>query len=240
MTILEQQQTLPRDSHVILGLASAEGGNPVACLATSDDASIPSKLSRHRRSHFASAIFQRVCNLRRFCVGDAQQSAWAELREAQAMVGRMAGNTLVTTIDLGESRNVHPRDKAEVSRRAAQAAEVTLYGQNVPWAGPIFQAASSLGDSIRLQFASQDSTFRARNGPALRSFGIAGQDRRFVWADARIENGAVIVSSPAVPQPVAVRYDWADSPDGNLTNGTGLPAAPFRTDEWPGITFDQR
>lgn len=165
-----------------------------------------------------------------------QQSAWAELREAQLMTARLPHTALVVTIDLGQENNVHPPDKADVGKRLALAAEGTVYGQAIAYSGPLFESAAIKGNKIVLHFRDVFAGLRSRDGKALRSFSIAGADHKFVWAEAQIAGNQVIVFSPAVSHPIAVRYDWADSPDGNLTNNSGIPASPFRTDDWPGIT----
>ena len=167
-----------------------------------------------------------------------QESAWAELREAQMMAAaRLPHTAQVVTIDLGQQNNVHPPNKADVGKRLALAAEATVYGQRIAYSGPIYQSATVEGNKIVLHFRDVFAGLRTRDGKSLRGFAIAGENHRFVWADAHIAGDQVIVSSPAVPHPIAVRYDWADSPDGNLTNNSEIPASPFRTDDWPGLTI---
>ena len=165
-----------------------------------------------------------------------QQSAWAELREAQMMAAGLPHTTLVVTIDLGQENNVHPPDKADVGKRLALAAERTVYGQDIAYSGPLYKSARIEGSKVVLYFHDVFGGLRTRDGKPLRGFSIAGADHKFVWAEAQIAGDEVIVSSPAVPQPIAVRYDWADSPDGNLTNNSAIPASPFRTDDWSGLT----
>jgi sialate O-acetylesterase len=91
------------------------------------------------------------------------------------------------------------------------------------------------GNKVRLRFKFADA-LEARGGE-LKGFQIAGDDKKWHWADARVDGDSIVVSSDQVPQPVAVRYDWAHNPQGNLYNKAGLPAAPFRTDDWPGMTY---
>ncbi len=165
-----------------------------------------------------------------------QQSAWAELREAQMMAARLPHTALVVTIDLGQENNVHPPDKVDVGKRLALAAEGTVYGQDIAYFGPLYESARIEGSKVVLYFHDVFGGLRARDGKPLRGFSIAGTDHKFVWAEAQIAGDEVIVSSPDVPQPIGVRYDWADSPDGNLTNNSAIPASPFRTDDWPGLT----
>jgi sialate O-acetylesterase len=162
---------------------------------------------------------------------------WAELREAQAFTARTVPNTgLAVTIDSGEANDIHPKDKKVVGERLALLALADLYGKDVPSRGPEFTRADfSLRDRVRLHFKNIDSGLIARS-EKLTGFAIAGADRKWVWANAILDGDSVIVSSSEVPQPVAVRYLWESNPPASLFNGAGLPAAPFRTDDWPGIT----
>ncbi len=140
-------------------------------------------------------------------------------------------------LDLGEADNIHPRDKQDVGARLALAARRVAYGQAVEASGPAYRRSRVDGGRIVVEFDHAGGLqARARGGvPAgtVGGFAVAGDDRRFAWADARIEGERVVVSSAAVPHPVAVRYAWADNPDrANLYNAAGLPAVPFGTDAW--------
>jgi sialate O-acetylesterase len=106
------------------------------------------------------------------------------------------------------------------------------YGEDIPNAGPTYVSSSIKGPSIEIHFAHTDGGLIVK-GDALKEFSIAGQDRQWHWADAMVKGDSVLVSSPAVPNPVAVRYAWQANPAATLYNGAGLPAAPFRTDDWP-------
>jgi len=162
--------------------------------------------------------------------------AWAELREAQAMTARsVAHSGIAVTIDTGDPDNIHPKDKKAVGERLALCALAGTYGEKVVFAGPTFTSAEASKGAIRLHFSGTDGGLVARGGIAG-EFSVAGADRKWVWADARIEGDAVIVSSSAVPDPKAARYAWQSNPSATLFNGAGLPALPFRTDVWPGIT----
>jgi sialate O-acetylesterase len=164
------------------------------------------------------------------------ESAWAELREAQLLtLNRLPGTGLAVTIDVGDPKDVHPHRKAEVGRRLALWALGTTYKQPIVYSGPLYQSMAVEGSKIRVRFTNTGSGLEARDG-VLRGFAVADADRKFHWASAVIEGGSVLVSSPEVVAPVAVRYAWADSPECNLFNAEGLPASPFRTDDWPGIT----
>ncbi len=172
---------------------------------------------------------------------EPSESAWAELREAQAMTAAQLRDVdLVITIDLGEPENVHPADKVDVGNRAALIAERSVYGIDVAASGPVIEGVRADGDCAIVQFSHRIGALRGQDGKELHGFAVAGEDRNFHWADARIDGNNLIVCSTAVPRPVAVRYDWADSPDGNLTDDSGLPAGPFRSDDWPGITAGQQ
>lgn len=164
------------------------------------------------------------------------ESDWAELREAQAMTAKNVKNCgEAVIIDIGETADIHPKNKQDVGKRLALQALAKTYGKKVVAAGPEFKEAKKEGAAMRLSFTSTGSGLVAKDG-ALKGFAIAGEDRKFVWADAKIDGDAVVVSSAAVPNPVAVRYAWANNPEATLFNKEGLPAGPFRTDEWPGVT----
>ncbi len=168
-------------------------------------------------------------------------SAWAELREAQLLTAQRVANTgLAVTIDIGDPKNLHPREKRGVGERLALWALGTTYGEKIVYSGPLYQSMKIEGSSIRVNFTNIGSGLEAKGSEPLKGFAIAGSDRKFHWAEARFEGGSVVVSSPDVPNPVAVRYAWANSPDCNLYNKDGLPASPFRTDDWPGLTRDNR
>ena len=168
------------------------------------------------------------------------ESEWAELREAQSMALLLPKTGMAVAIDLGEAEDLHPRNKRDVGRRLALAAQAVAYGQKIVGSGPIYQAMDIRGDQVYLRIRSTGGGLVTRNGEALKGFAIAGEDRRFVWADAKIHDKVVVVWSGQVRNPVAVRYGWADNPECNLLNRGGLPASPFRTDTWPGITHEKR
>jgi sialate O-acetylesterase len=171
---------------------------------------------------------------------DAPGSAWAELREAQALTAIQVPNTgLAVTIDIGNPADIHPTNKQEVGRRLALVAEAKTYGRKVAWQGPTYRALRVEGDRIRVKFEGAGSGLAVK-GDKLLGFTVAGQDRKFVPADAVIDGDSVVVRAAGVPKPVAVRYGWANSPVCTLYNKDGLPAAPFRTDPWPGVTENNR
>lgn len=119
--------------------------------------------------------------------------------------------------------------------RLQAATPEKTYGKDVEYSGPWHRSMKIVGNQVRLKFDHAGSGLVAK-GSKLAGFAISGEDRRFYWADTVIEGDTVVVSSPKVPDPVAVRYAWDSNPVCNLYNGAGLPAVPFRTDNWPGIT----
>lgn len=154
---------------------------------------------------------------------------------AQATV-RLPRTGMATAIDIGNPADIHPHNKQEVGRHLALAARHVAYGDNqLTYSGPTYAGMTVAGAAVRLKFTHLGTGLDVK-GPALRGFAGAGADRKFHWATARVVGREVVARSPAVPRPVAVRYDWANNPAGNLYNRPGLPAPPFRTDTWPGIT----
>ncbi len=162
------------------------------------------------------------------------ESDWAALRDAQLYVSRTVKNTgLAVTIDLGEAGDVHPLNKRDVGRRLALAAENIAYREkHIVASGPIYRSMKISGNKIVLSFDNCGSGLVTLDGKPLRHVAIAGMDEHFVWAQAVIEGSTVVAWSDSIPHPVAVRYAWADNPEGcNLYNKEGLPASPFRTIE---------
>lgn len=165
---------------------------------------------------------------------------WAELREAQALTAKNLSHCgLAVAIDIGEANDIHPKNKAEVGRRLALCALAKTYGKDVEYSGPWYRSMKVKGNRVQLSFEHLDGGLAARGGE-LQGFAIAGADRKFVWAHASIEGKNVVVYSPDVPRPVAVRYGWDINPVCNLYNQVGLPAVPFRTDSWPMLTRDKK
>ena len=171
---------------------------------------------------------------------DAVDSAWAEMREAQTAALDLSNTGLICTIDLGEPGNVHPRNKSEVGVRLLRIALANTYGLDVDYSGPNFLSAAVEGNRIRVRFSDTGTGLAARDGGPLRGFSLAGEDRVFHKAIARIDGETVGVESEEVPNPVAVRYAWASTPVCNLVGASGLPAWPLRSDTWPGITTQAR
>jgi sialate O-acetylesterase len=168
------------------------------------------------------------------------ESDWAELREAQWLATKTlpkVGMAVIT--DVGDPKDIHPQQKQPVGERLALAAQAIAYGEKITYSGPEYQRMEQRDDKIVLHFNHVGAGLEARHG-ALKGFAICGADRKFVWANAEIVGKTVVVSSPEVTQPIAVRYGWADCPVVNLWNKDGLPATPFRTDDFPMITAGKR
>jgi sialate O-acetylesterase len=173
-------------------------------------------------------------------VPEPGNSDWAELREAQTMTLALPKTGMAVAIDIGEANDIHPKNKQEVGRRLALASQAIAYGQDVVYSGPLYETMAVEGDAVRLRFRHVGGGLVAQGGP-LKGFAIAGEDQKFVWADAQTDGETVVVRSDKVPKPVAVRYAWANNPEGcNLYNQAGLPASPFRTDDWPGVTVGRQ
>ncbi len=172
-----------------------------------------------------------IQQLPNWIAGNALGTDWAELREAQAVTARDVPNCgLSVAIDIGEAKDVHPKNKREIGRRLALVALAKVYGKPVEYCGPVYDSMTVEGSAIRLEFVFAKG-LRSLNGLPLKHFVIAGADRKYFPASARIEGDTVVVSSPQVAEPVAVRYAFFNNPEGcNFSNISGLPAMPFRTD----------
>src|SRR5215472_6932700 len=167
-------------------------------------------------------------------------SWWAELREAQLLTVKTVPQTgLAVTIDVGEAGNLHPPRKAEIGERLALWALGTTYGRKLVYSGPLYQSMHIEGKEIRIHFDHVGGGLQA-HGETLEGFTMAAADKRFHRAAARIDGDSVVVSSSEVDVPAAVRYAWGNSPNCDLYNKEGLPASPFRTDDWPGATYSNR
>jgi sialate O-acetylesterase len=168
-------------------------------------------------------------------------SAWAELREAQTMTLVASPNTaMAVIIDIGESKSIHPKNKQDVGKRSALAAEKIAYGKaDIQYSGPIYQLINVENGKVRITF-DHARGLKTKDGGPPKGFQIAGEDRKWVWADAKIDGRDVIVWSDAVKKPMAVRYGWGDDPVTNLYNDADLPASPFRTDDWPMVTAGKK
>jgi len=197
---------------------------------------------------------------------EPKDAPWPELREAQTRTLALPNTAMAVIIDVGEARNIHPKNKQDVGKRLALAAFKVAYGQDIVHSGPTYESMKVEGNKVRIRFKHAGGGLVAKpftglvtgHGPTLEKrfgraitpdlrpktevlgFAIAGGDRKFVWANARIDGNTIVVSSPQVPKPVAVRYAWSNNPVCDLYNKEGLPACPFRTDDWPGVTVNNR
>ena len=159
---------------------------------------------------------------------------WATQRESMAAALSLPNTGQAIAIDVGEAGDIHPRNKLDVGVRLARVALKTVYGRRIVASGPTYRSHHVLGDTIVVDFANADGGLVVSSADGrVGAFAIAGADRKFVWADTRVDGGRVYVWSAAVKAPVAVRYAWANNPErANLYNRDKLPAAPFRTDRW--------
>ncbi|MGD9931839.1 MAG: sialate O-acetylesterase [Mangrovibacterium sp.] len=167
------------------------------------------------------------------------ESSWAELREAQTMALELPNTGQALAIDIGEANDIHPRNKQDVGKRLALSALKVTYGKEVVHSGPVYESMEVNGNQVIIHFKETGSGLLAKDKYGyLKAFAIAGADKKFYWAKGQLRDSkSVVVYSDEVEKPVAVRLGWADNPDDlNLYNQEGLPAVPFRTDTWEGIT----
>lgn len=158
-------------------------------------------------------------------------SQWAFVRESMRQSLSVPNTGMAITIDTGDSNNIHPMNKQPVGKRLALWAKARVYGQNIPYSGPLLASHSIENNHIILNFHHAEGGLMVK-GDELKGFTIAGADQKWQWAQARISGEKVIVGHPSIKSPVAVRYGWADHPECNLYNKADLPASPFRTDSW--------
>ena len=171
---------------------------------------------------------------------EPSEASWAELREAQLHTLHLDNTGMAVTIDIGDEKNIHPKNKQEVGRRLSLIARANIYNEDVYFSGPIYDSYSIIGNTIRISFKYADKGLKTPNGETLKGFAIAGLDHQFHWATAQIIGTDVIVTCKDIENPIAVRYGWAANPVCNLFNSADLPASPFRTDDWPGITYGKK
>jgi len=173
-------------------------------------------------------LFVQLAN---FVTGSQPTDSWAVLRESQEKTLALPKTGMAVAMDIGESRNIHPRNKQEVGRRLALAAEGVAYGRKVEYMGPTFRSLRVERDALRARFTHVVGGLVVR-GPRLVGFEIAGQDQQFFPAEAKIDGSEIVLSSSRVTKPVAARYAWENDPKCNLYDSVGLPAPPFRSDDW--------
>lgn len=169
-------------------------------------------------------------------------SAWAELREAQTLTMSKLPNTgQAVIIDIGEGQDIHPRNKQDVGMRLARWALAKDYGIDVPYQSPTYKSMEVKDGKVLVTFDHVGAGLKAFDFPELQAFTVAGEDKKFYNATAKVVGkDQVEITCDAVKTPVAVRYAWADNPDVNLYSREGLPATPFRTDDWPGVTAEAK
>ena len=161
------------------------------------------------------------------------ESSWALFRESQFKALSLPNTGMAVTIDIGEWNDIHPWNKQDVGDRLTLLAQQIVYSEKIVGSGPLFQSAAIDGNKITISFTSVGSGLITNDGEELSEFAIAGADKKFVWAKATVEGDKVVVSSEEVTSPLYVRYGWADSPvNPNFYNKEGLPASPFRTDDF--------
>ena len=172
---------------------------------------------------------------------EPDESDWAELREAQLFTALNTPKTWLAVItDIGDDKDIHPKNKQDVGKRLALASLGRDYGVKGEYSSPIYKSMTVSGSSIVLKFDHTGAGLTTPNGEELKGFAIAGEDKKFVWATAKIVGNTVVVTCPAVAKPTAVRYAWAHNPIANLYNKEGLPASPFRTDSYTGVTVNNK
>ena len=169
-------------------------------------------------------------------------SNWAELREAQAMTLSLPNTGMAVTTDIGDPKDIHPKNKQDVGKRLAFIALHDVYGKPGEYIGPVYQSMTKAGGRIDISFSHTGGGWLVKDKYGyIKGFEIAGADKKFHFAKAMINGNKITVWSDDVPQPVAVRYNWADdASEGNLFNKEMLPTAPFRTDDWDGVTIKNR
>lgn len=171
---------------------------------------------------------------------EPEEAAWAELREAQLMALSLPNTGMAVAIDIGDAIDIHPKNKQEVGKRLALNALNLVYDQEIEYSGPIYKSKTIEGNKIRLFFDHADNGLTTPDNEELKGFAIAGSDKKFHWAQAEIDSNSIVVWNDKIKNPLAVRYAWASNPACNLYNKAGLPASPFRTDEWLEITKNKK
>jgi sialate O-acetylesterase len=172
-------------------------------------------------------LFVQLANYKERSQDPNAKSQLAAIRQAQMDTLRVPNTGMATAIDIGDAKDIHPKNKQDVGHRLALIARAKVYGQDVPYSGPVLKTAKREQSAVQLTFEHTDGGLNAR-GDSLTGFTVAGADGKFVWAKAEIEGNSIIVTSPAVPEPAQVAYAYADNPSVSLYNGAGLPALPFK------------
>ena len=202
----------------------------------------PALISDWRKKWNSSFSFHfvQLANFQAPQQNPSEAQNWPELREAQTMTLAVPLTGMAVIADIGEADDIHPTNKQDVGARLAQAALSVTYNKDHVAGGPLFKDVVFEGRVAKVSFDQVGGGLASLDDAPLRGFAIAGPDSVFHWADAAIEEDQVHVSSTSVSEPVAVRYGWANNPIITLYNAEGIPASPFRTDDWPGITINNR
>ena len=187
------------------------------------------------KSGYFPFLFVQLANFE-FGTDEPIESDWAELREAQLMTLDYPNTGMAVIIDLGEADDIHPRNKQDVGKRLYLVAKKVAYDEDLVYSGPIYKEMRISGNKIIIKFNHIGSGLTTPDDKELTGFAIAGSDKKFYWAKAEMINDEVVVYADEVDDPVAVRYGWDINPSCSLYNKEGLPASPFRTDSWRGIT----
>ena len=178
--------------------------------------------------HFA---WVQLPNFHKLQTEPVEESGWVTVREEMANTLKLPNTGMAITTDVGEANDIHPKDKQNVGKRLAMWALAKAYNQEkITSSGPLFSSHEVKGKEVIIRFTNTDGGLKS-SGPELKGFAIAGADKKWKFANARLEGETVIVSSPDVNAPLMVRFAWADNPIATLFNGAGIPAAPFRTDK---------
>jgi len=170
-------------------------------------------------------------------IDEPTDESWAYLREAQTTALQLPNTGMAVTIDIGNAKDIHPKNKQDVGKRLALNVLAKVYGKDVPYSGPMYKSMKIEGNKIRIHFDHTNRGLKIKGNKSIKGFAIAGKDKKFVWAKAEIEGNEIVVWNSKIENPAAVRYGWAANPECNLYNGADLPASPFRTDEWEGNIF---
>ena len=169
------------------------------------------------------------------------RGASEELREAQMLTLSLKNTGMAVISDIGNIKNIHPKNKLDVGKRLALWALAKDYGKkDIVYSGPVYKSMKVEGDKIRLTFDYTGSGLKTFDGKEVSHLTIAGEDKKFVEAKGVIDGNTVVVSSDAVKKPVSVRYGWSNTAEPNIANKDGLPASSFRTDDWPGVSYEAR
>ena len=188
---------------------------------------------RKRWNDDFSFLWVQLANFKNVTTEAGLVDPWAHLQDEQRKTLTMPKTGMAIINDIGDAKDIHPKNKKEVGRRLALWSLAHDYGKDITFSGPLYKNSEIKGSEIIISF-DQAKGLKSRDGQPLKRFEIAGSNKVWHWADAKIDGETVIVSSPEVPAPKAVRYAWAANPEGaNLINAEGLPASVFRTDDWP-------